>query len=84
MIKLQQTTDSVKGGPDGCIFFFISDSGLIPKVKILTAIKKKKQESNRNKYYKSLWIKYTCRIITNKRSMPKTNKNKQNNFLNCS
>lgn len=40
MIKLQQTTDSVKGGPDGCIFF-ISDSGLIPKVKILTAIKKR-------------------------------------------
>lgn len=50
----------------------ISDLGLIPKVKILTAIKKKKKhESNRNKYYKSLWIKYTCQIITNKRSTPK-------------
>lgn len=45
MIKLQQTTDSVKGGPDGCIFFFISDSGLIPKVKILTAIKKKRNKN---------------------------------------
>jgi len=43
-----------------------SDSGVIPKVKILTAIKKK-YESNRNKYYKSLWIKYTCGIITNKK-----------------
>lgn len=51
--------------------YFISDSGIIPKVKILTAIKKRKHESNRNKYYKSLWIKYTSRIITNKRSMPK-------------
>lgn len=26
--------------------------------------KKKKHKSNRNKYYNSLWIKYTCRIIT--------------------
>lgn len=57
---------------------FISDSGLIAKVKILTAIKKR-HESKRNKYYKSLQIKYTCRIITNKRSMPKKIKTSKRN-----
>lgn len=60
--------------------YFISEDSY-QKVKILTAIKK--DESNRNKYYKkSLWIKYTCRIITNKKSMPK-NKNKQKKTKYC-
>lgn len=63
---------SVKGGP---VWMHILLATHIPKVKILTAIQKK-QESDRNKYYKSLWIKYICRIITNKISMPK-NKTKQ-------
>lgn len=50
---------------------FISDSKLHTECGDINSHKKKKHESNRNKYYKSLWIKYTSRMITNKRSMPK-------------